>query len=71
MGMSTHPGIRIFSGDLEAGKPAILLSSYGTGANVGKNLGVPGYSHDIVMQLYVPILEKWGKVIPVQNPKES
>jgi glycosyltransferase involved in cell wall biosynthesis len=69
--MSTHPGFRIFSGDLEAGKPAILLSSYGTGADVGKNLGVPGYSHDIVMQLYAPLLESWGKVIPVNNPHKN
>lgn len=51
-------------------RPAILLSSYGTGANKGKNLGVPGYSHDIVMQLYVPLLSKWGEVITVENPHE-
>lgn len=69
--MSKHPGIRIFSGESEAGKPAILLSSYGTGANVGKNLGVPGYSHDIVMQLYAPLLESWGQVIPVGNPEQN
>ena len=50
---------------------AVLLSSYGTGANDGKNLGVPGYSHDIVMQLYAPILETWGTVIPVANPSEN
>ncbi len=47
---------------------AILLSSYGTGAQNGKNLGVPGYSHDIVMQLYAPILETWGEVIPIADP---
>ena len=47
---------------------AILLSSYGTGANKGKNLGVPGYSHDIVMQLYVPLLRQWGTVITVDDP---
>ena len=50
---------------------AVLLSSYGTGANNGKNLGAPGYSHDIVMQLYAPILEKWGKVICVSDPLEN
>ena len=50
---------------------AVLLSSYGTGANNGKNLGVPGYSHDIVMQLYAPILETWGKVIPIADPAEN
>ena len=70
--MSKHSGIRIFSSnDHETSKPAILLSSYGTGANVGKNLGVPGYSHDIVMQLYAPLLESWGKVIPVGNPRKN
>ena len=50
---------------------AVLLSSYGTGADAGKNLGVPGYSHDIVMQLYAPILESWGKVIPVADPESN
>ena len=46
----------------------VLLSSYGTGAQDGKNLGVPGYSHDIVMQLYVPLLESWGDVISIADP---
>jgi len=50
---------------------AVLLSSYGTGADKGKNLGMPGYSHDIVMQLYAPILEKWGEVISVTEPSEN
>ena len=50
---------------------AVLLSSYGTGANDGKNLGVPGYSHDIVMQLYAPILETWATVIPVADPSQN
>jgi hypothetical protein len=63
LGMETTPGT--------SSNRAVLLSSYGTGANNGKNLGVPGYSHDIVMQLYVPLLEKWGKVIHVQNPKQN
>ena len=49
-------------------RKVILLSSYGTGAQNGKNLGVPGYSHDIVMQLYAPLLESWGEVIPVSDP---
>ena len=67
-------GLRIYdesrhngSGHNESRK-AILLSSYGTGAQNGKNLGVPGYSHDIVMQLYAPLLESWGEVIPVSDP---
>jgi hypothetical protein len=49
------------------GRPrrAILLTSYGTGATRGKNLGTPGYSYDIVAQLYVPLFQRWGEVIPV------
>ncbi len=69
--MSNCHGIKLYSDESDAGKPAILLSSYGTGANVGKNLGVPGYSHDIVMQLYAPLLESWGEVIPVHNPRRN
>jgi glycosyltransferase involved in cell wall biosynthesis len=42
---------------------AVLLTSYGTGATRGKNLGRPGYSYDIVAQLYVPLLERWGEVV--------
>ena len=56
-----------------AGQPrrAVLLSSYGTGADKGENLGVPGYSHDIVKQLYAPILQKWGEVTFVTQPEEN
>jgi glycosyltransferase involved in cell wall biosynthesis len=44
---------------------AVLLTSYGTGAARGKNLGTPGYSYDIVAALYVPLLERWGEVVLV------
>jgi glycosyltransferase involved in cell wall biosynthesis len=44
---------------------AVLLTSYGTGATRGKNLGTPGYSYDIVAQLFRPLLELWGEVVPV------
>jgi hypothetical protein len=44
---------------------AILLTSYQTGATRGKNLGAPGYSYDLVAQLFVPVLARWGEVIPV------
>lgn len=43
---------------------AIILTSYRTGATRGKNLGVPGYSYDIVAELFVPLLSRWGEVIP-------
>jgi len=42
---------------------AVILTSYMTGATRGKNLGVPGYSYDIVAQLFVPLLSRWGEVI--------
>jgi len=51
-----------------ASRRAILLTSYQTGATRGKNLGVPGYSYDLVAQLFVPLLSRWGEVIPV--PRE-
>jgi glycosyltransferase involved in cell wall biosynthesis len=67
-----HPVNRLqnFQRSSKDRKPAILLTSYGTGADQGQNLGVPGYSHDIVMRLYAPLLEEWGEVIPVGNPHE-
>jgi glycosyltransferase involved in cell wall biosynthesis len=46
---------------------AVILTSYQTGAHRGKNLGVPGYSYDIVAQLFVPLLARWGEVIPVER----
>lgn len=50
-------------------EPCILLTSYGTGAGVGKKLGVAGYSHDIVAKIYRPLLEKIGKVVLVDDPR--
>jgi hypothetical protein len=49
----------------------VLLTSYGTGATRGKNLGIPGYSYDIVAQLFVPLLARWGEVIPVARDARS
>jgi len=43
---------------------AILLTSYQTGATRGKNLGMPGYSYDLVAQLFVPVLARWGAAKP-------
>jgi glycosyltransferase involved in cell wall biosynthesis len=48
---------------------AILLTSYMTGAADGENLGVVGYSYDIVTKLFLPLLERCGEVIPVRDPK--
>src|SRR5262249_3473465 len=49
----------------DATRRAVLLTSYRTGATRGKNLGVPGYSYDLVADLFVPLLARWGEVIPV------
>ncbi len=46
----------------------ILLTGYMTGAEKGKNLGVAGYSYDVVASLFVPLLSRWGEVIPVPKP---
>jgi glycosyltransferase involved in cell wall biosynthesis len=50
---------------------AIILTSYRTGAPRGKNLGVPGYSYDLVAQLFVPLLARWGEVVPVVRYAEA
>ncbi len=42
-----------------------------TGAAQGRNLGKPGYSHDLVAQIFLPLLERWAKVISVPNPKRN
>ncbi len=49
-------------------RPAILLTCYMTGAEEGDNLGVEGYSYDIVTKLFLPLLKGCGEVIPVANP---
>jgi glycosyltransferase involved in cell wall biosynthesis len=50
---------------------AVLLTSYQTGATRGRNLGMPGYSYDLVAQLVVPLLARWGEVIPVARQAEA
>jgi glycosyltransferase involved in cell wall biosynthesis len=35
------------------------------GAARGNNLGVPGYSYDLVARLFLPLLSRWGEVIQV------
>jgi hypothetical protein len=54
-----------------ARRRAILLTSYQTGATRGKNLGVPGYSYDLVAQLFVPLLARWGEIIPVARESSA
>jgi hypothetical protein len=50
---------------------AIILTSYRTGATRGQNLGVPGYSYDLVARLFTPLLTRWGEVIPVARDGEA
>src|SRR5574340_821793 len=50
-------------------RAAILLTSYGPGATGGRNVGVAGYSYDFVASLYRPLLEQWGEVIEVHDPR--
>jgi hypothetical protein len=53
-----------------AGRPfEFLVTSYMLGAPDGKNLGAPGYSHEFVARLFRPVLEQWGDVISVRNPR--
>jgi hypothetical protein len=51
--------------------PAVLLTCYMTGAAGGKNLGVGGYSYDMVTKLFLPLLKRWGEVIPVRRPERN
>jgi glycosyltransferase involved in cell wall biosynthesis len=44
---------------------AIILTSYLNQPPRGKRLGAPGYSYNIVAQLFMPLLERWGQVVPV------
>lgn len=60
------------SGVTEADRSkVILLTCYMTGAEKGANLGTPGYSYDFVAQIFMPLLGKWGQVIPVPFPKTN
>lgn len=49
----------------------ILLTSYDTGAQNGTNIGVEGYSHDLVAGIYQPILEQIAKVQRVDSPQRN
>lgn len=52
-------------------KMAVLLTSYNTGACKGLNLGVAGYSHDIVANLFIPLLSRWGEVFVIPDPRTN
>ncbi len=58
------------TGERVSGRPrAVIVTSYMTGAPKGRNVGVPGYSYDLVVQLYAPLLQSWGEVAVV--PREA
>jgi glycosyltransferase involved in cell wall biosynthesis len=44
---------------------AVILTSYLSQSRRGKRLGAPGYSYDIVARLFLPLLKRWGEVVPV------
>ena len=50
-------------------RPAVLLSSYMTGAPQGRNLAALGYSYDFVARAFTPLLQRWGRVIEVPFPE--
>jgi glycosyltransferase involved in cell wall biosynthesis len=61
--------LRVFRGDAPsfARPPAILLSSYDSGAPQGRKLGTAGYSYDFVARLFAPLLQRWGKLVEVRS----
>jgi glycosyltransferase involved in cell wall biosynthesis len=63
------PHLRVFRGDAPsfARPPAILLSSYHSGAPQGRKLGTAGYSYDFVARLFTPLLQRWGKLVEVRS----
>ncbi len=44
---------------------AVIVTSYRTGATEGRNVGVPGYSYDFVLQLFAPLIQQWGELIVI------
>ncbi|MCE5302903.1 MAG: hypothetical protein LLF97_07320 [Planctomycetaceae bacterium] len=62
MGVVAHSGCWA-SGD----RRAVIVTSYCTGAPNGKNVGVPGYSYDFVVQLFAPLIKSWGKLLVVSR----
>ncbi len=51
--------------DTPATNRAVILTSYRTGQSGSGRLGLPGYSYDVVAGLLVPLLRRWGEVVPV------
>ena len=70
--MDKHPLLLPFR-ECETGTKrfAVLLTCYMTGAPSGQNLGLAGYSYDFVAQLFIPLLARWGEVIPVPDPEQN
>lgn len=46
---------------------ALIVTSYRTGADTGRNLGTAGYSYDFVARLFEPLLRRWGKLIEIRD----
>lgn len=69
--MPTNGSFGEHAANHESRRRAILLTCYMTGANKGQNLGVAGYSYDIVAELFLPLLARLGEVIPVAEPQRN
>ncbi len=52
-------------------RPAVMLTSYMTGAPNGRNLATLGYSYDFVARAFTPLLQKWGSLIQVPSPHRN
>jgi hypothetical protein len=46
---------------------ALIVTSYMTGAPQGRNVGKPGYSYDLVVRLFAPLLAEWGELTVVSR----
>ena len=48
-----------------------FLTSYMLGAPSGRNLGAAGYSHEFVARLFRPLLERFGAVREIRDPRRD
>ena len=69
----TQTKLRIMGDEsVDAPSPVVvLLSCYMTGSTEGRNLGIAGYSHDFVARAFVPLLERYGEVRAVVDPRRN
>jgi glycosyltransferase involved in cell wall biosynthesis len=49
----------------------VLVTSYGSGATAGRNLGTAGYSYDFVVKLFEPLLRQCGRYELIATPEKD